>query len=304
MAEGFASPTSTKSTLGNQVTRASAPSFGFGTSTREQQGKIFLDEDHSKLSPPAYPTPAPVAYNLHAAVGVQRETKRRGAPQWQFSTSERFSNSKYTVAVPGPGAYAAPSAMGAQVQGNMQTQPKFGFGSAERHNCKDIYVSEEHSKTARFGRDTPGPASLTLKSAVGKQADSKKANQPSWVFGSQQRFRSVHGVVPAGIGPGSYSTSAAVGSQPLSTKANGPCFGFGTSDREGMAKVFLTREHEKVNAGKVSPGPVSYTHQEAIGRQFTSKNPQAPGWKFGSADRWVYQGSSKMSNPGPGAYVV
>jgi hypothetical protein len=85
----------------------SAPSYGFGTASRETAQKRFISDEHSKSKIPAY-TPGPGAYKHAVTVSTkQSESKSREAPAWRFGTQDRFGkrDSKRDAGVPGPGAY-------------------------------------------------------------------------------------------------------------------------------------------------------------------------------------------------------
>jgi len=69
-------------------------------------------------------------------------------------------------------------------------------------------------------------------------------------------------------------------------------------------KLYLSPEHEKMNCGVHSPGPVSYTLHESTGKQALSKNCSMPSWGFGTANRWTADKQTRSHTPGPGAYCV
>ena len=120
-------------------------------------------------------------------------------------------------------------------------------------------MSEDHNK-ARHGIESPGPMVYKLKGAFGKQDASRAANQPAWVFSSTNRFKYDHLKRAAtSPGPGSYTLGASVGPQVASTKTSAPAPGFGTSDRDHVAKLYLSPEHEKLQAGVHSPGDAAAT---------------------------------------------
>ena len=88
--------------FGNQATsrRRSAPSFGFGSSTRNQAGKVFISREHAKLATSGF-SPGPSAYTLRAAVGTQNDGRKRSSPQWVFGSSDRFMQGKKGIQDPG-----------------------------------------------------------------------------------------------------------------------------------------------------------------------------------------------------------
>ena len=246
-----------KSLFGVQATskRRSAPSFGFGSSTRAQAGKVFLSQEHAKLSTPGF-SPGPSAYTMRASVGSQSDGRKASSPQWVFGSSERFQQvSRKEVQNPGPGTYSAASGVGVQVSSSKHSQPLYGFGTAERSHVEKVFVSEEHNKSL-YGIESPGPMMYTLQGAVGRQELSRKENQPTWVFSSSERFRYEHVKRAAtSPGPGAYTMSASVGPQPSSTKTSAPLPGFGTSNRDQMQKIYISPEHVCAIAPRLSsPG--------------------------------------------------
>lgn len=93
----------TRSMFGDQAPskRRSAPSFGFGSSTRNQAAKVFISPEHAKLSSMAY-SPGPSAYSLRASVGTQADGRKASSPQWVFGSAERFmASAKRDVQNPG-----------------------------------------------------------------------------------------------------------------------------------------------------------------------------------------------------------
>lgn len=287
--------------------RRSSPSYGFGSSTRNQASKVFLSAEHAKLSTPGF-SPGPSAYTLRASVGNQADGRKASSPQWAFGSSDRFLGSgKKSIQNPGPGAYDMPAGVGLQVSSSKQTQPMFGFGSAGRDHVAKVFVSEEHNKSLH-GIDSPGPQVYKLLGAVGKQELSQTMNQPAWVFASSDRFKYEHVKRAAtSPGPGAYTLSQSVGSQVVSTKASSPMPGFGTSNREQMNKLYISTEHEKAQSGNNSPGPCNYTVPESTGRQPLSKYSSMPSWGFGTSSRFLgnaQRPGGNMNTPGPGSYCI
>jgi hypothetical protein len=298
----------TRSMFGSQPlsARRSAASYGFGSSTRDHQAKLFISQAHSATAGYGLGSPGPATYGLRASVGRQEDARKASAPSYGFSTNERFTVSKDTDAANAPlGGFSA-SSFGNQASSSTASQPKFGFGSAHRNQMERVFISEEHNKSM-FGKHSPGPCSYTLKGAMGKQDASRlngnAATQPAWAFGSTKRFQYDH--VKRAMnspGPGSYAMTASVGKQ--STRESAPIFGFGSSTRENQAKVYMSPEHEKGNFGRGSPGPCTYTLQQSVGTQRLSKDHSSASWGFGTADRWSGGPRSSDMSPGPGSYCI
>ena len=79
------------STLGNQwvSSRQSAPSYGFGTSTREHAAKVFISPKHAQLSTMPL-SPGPAKYGSKSVLGPQLILTSQ--PSYGMGTSERFNN--------------------------------------------------------------------------------------------------------------------------------------------------------------------------------------------------------------------
>jgi len=253
-------------------------------------------------------SPGPAVYTKKSTLGSQLESVNASEPQWVFGTSDRFSKpTKEAIKFPAANAYTLKPAIGAQTSSLCASQPIYGMGTSTRESVRKVYVSEGHSTSAFAGVGSPGPASYTLKSAVGPQLLSVKQTPAAWAFAKNARFQDPdlkrQSKLPA---PNAYEQPSSVGNQLVSTRQTAPLPGFGTSTRENMNKVFLTPAHEKVQHGKASPGPLSYSLQASIGNQNMSPKRNLPSWGFGSCDRWYTRNMAKRHAdiPAPGAYNI
>ena len=115
--------------------------------------------------------------------------------------------------------------------------PKYGFGAASRGTAQKVFVSQEHTALATAGMHSPGPAVYLLPPSVGgTQPDGRRANPPSWGFGTANRFRPMS--APAVPGPGHYPMPpGAAGAQTNSRYSTQPIFGFGSAERKHVRKV-------------------------------------------------------------------
>jgi len=294
----------TRSTFGVQSRGQwrSSPVYGFGSGTRDQQDKVFVSHEHSKLvGNPC--SPGPAVYTKQAAVGPQTDGSKASAPVWAFGTAGRWTgNSKDSA--PGPGQYDATRGVGTQVSSAKTSAPIYGFGSSTRAHVEKVFVTEEHNK-ALFGINSPGPATYAHKGAVGPQTLSNNGSQPGWVMGKAERFSYDHVKrAAAAPGPGAYAMTPAVGQQYSSTKPSTPRFGFGTSDRDMAAKVYISSEHEKSSGGRDVPGPGTYPVKQMTGSQnASSKQHTSAAWGFGTSERFSTK-KGYSSAPGPGQYIV
>ena len=117
-----------RSMLGPQISssRATAPIFGFGSSTREHAAKIFISAEHAKLSTKTI-SPGPALYTMPSTVGPQVDGAIESAPRWAFGSAQRF-NAITKNNLPGPGSYEARSSLGVQGSSDCQRSPFMGWG--------------------------------------------------------------------------------------------------------------------------------------------------------------------------------
>ena len=101
--------------------------------------------------------------------------------------------------------------------------------------------------------------------------------------------------------------NAAIGPQPDSRKSNAPAFGFGAADRNASSKVYVSKEHSKVDFGKLGPGAV-YETKSSFGKQVDAKKRSPASVGFGSADRFLQPSAARAKRnpqvPGPGSYPL
>ena len=83
-----------KSMFGDQTlsNRRSAPSHGFGSSTRGHANKVFMGSEHAKTSSLSC-TPGP-CYEMGSSCGSQGDSGKVSPPQWRFGTVDRDMASK------------------------------------------------------------------------------------------------------------------------------------------------------------------------------------------------------------------
>jgi len=310
----------TRTMLGPQVNskKRSPAAYGFGSSTRDQQAKVFVSQEQAALQGTSA-SPGPAVYTQQASVGPQASGTKESSPLWTFGTEDRWAaqqrengTTKYAVAVPGAGTYNTGVGVGQQQpESKTRTMPAYGFGSSSREDMSKVFISEEMDKVRQFGRGSPGPASFMLNPAVGKQVLSGKEQQPLWVMGTAKRFgKDLTGWVPA---PGHYGKdedhgriAPGVGPQVSSTYRSQPRFGFGSSDRDQAAKVYISKDHEAATGGRDAPGPGQYKITSMTGNNIvssTKKTSQAFGFGTSSRFRDTFKKDGFYA-PGPGAYVV
>ena len=85
--------------------RHTAPSHGFGSSTRSHAQKVFMGAEHAKTYNFGAGTPGP-RYQSINAVGPQQDSGKADAPQWNFGTAERFATTSRRNGPGTPGLWA------------------------------------------------------------------------------------------------------------------------------------------------------------------------------------------------------
>eukprot|EP00322_Chrysochromulina_rotalis_P002286 CAMPEP_0115837084 /NCGR_PEP_ID=MMETSP0287-20121206/5039_1 /TAXON_ID=412157 /ORGANISM="Chrysochromulina rotalis, Strain UIO044" /LENGTH=311 /DNA_ID=CAMNT_0003290585 /DNA_START=17 /DNA_END=952 /DNA_ORIENTATION=+ len=303
----------TYSTFGQQSLggKASAPSFGFGSNSRDKQNNVFISQEHMAIQCAGKNSPGPAMYTQPQSVGPQPNSRYRRAPTPGFGTAERFRKRPDAMKTdgrfgnnPGPGAYASPPAsVGPQVLGRFKSEPLRGFGTAERKHVKKVWISQSHMKTDMHGMHSPGPATYALKSTMGKQDESVIPSPPTWVFSSAARTEVEPG--KHSPGPAAYTLQQSVGPQLDSRKPSAGTPGFGASTRDIRAKIYIGEAQGKSDFGKQSPGPAApYQLVQSVGKQVLSQTREAPAAAFSKHSRWADYEREQRKNavPGPGAY--
>ena len=100
-----------------------------------------------------------------------------------------------------------------------RSAPAFGFGAGSRDQFSKLFVSQEHTLSNTYGRQSPGPATYVLPASVGgKQPDGRKPDPPVWRFAKNDRFN--YGKSDPVPDPTRYNLPKSIGGkQPNSAKA-------------------------------------------------------------------------------------
>eukprot|EP00798_Chlamydomonas_sp_ICE-L_P016024 gene16024-22162_t len=286
-----------RSGFGKQVEsdNSTDPAYGFGTSHRDAYQKLYLSKEQT-LAMSGNNSQGSV-YKYQSAIGTQPESKYSTSSSIGFGSSSR--SIKYGKnGVPGPGTYNKGGAIGVMPESQRATSPRALFGNSTRDGEAKVWLDEELMKTT-MGRDTPGPNSYKQPGCVGNQTESKYATLPTWKQGTAERFadkdtrRDFPGAGTYGVG------TPAVGKQPNSTKRTQQNAKIGTSTRDGASKVFVSKEHEKSQHGRNTPGPTTCPVVHSFGTQTLSAKKTNPSFGFGTAKRDV---GNRNDSPGPGSY--
>ncbi|KAG8463235.1 hypothetical protein KFE25_011232 [Diacronema lutheri] len=328
-----------RSTFGAQPLshRPTAPSYGFGSTTRAGAARVFQEG----RVPSDSPSPGPAGYRpAESAVGKQPSSRKLSSPSYGFGTSVRFGldsprgsdassspsaspaalsprgalpgGRSARASAPGPGSYALPSSFGRQADARRLSPPNAAFGTSERDDAAKLYLGPEGERL-QAGRHSPGPATATLPGSFLKQAEAKARSAPAWGFGSSsQRGTAAEAAAlrnaAATPGPQHYATIAfaAGGSAGRGAGRPAPLFTFPRASREEVSRMWVSSEHARARSGLAGPGPAGYAPAEsAVGRQLSSTRPSSRACSFGSADRFAAYGRAAVgvdATPGPGYY--
>lgn len=287
-----------KSTFGPQPVagRRSAPAYGFGSGTRNQQSKVFAGSQFAKTNNVSI-TPGPCYENINS-VGLQADSGKNSYPQWQFGTAQRFGSGPRQK-IPGPGTYNNAGSFGMQGLSHRNSFPLYGFGTSDRQNVTKVFISSLHEKS-KHGVESPGPAAMYSR---GSGLDGSE-----YGFGTDERYMrrdrmlNDQGELP---GPGSYDHDSTFNQQHSSSRRTDSRYSFGSSDRAMQAKTFVSEFHAKASPGAhpTSPGPAVYNAAPSIGVQATTRGKSASAWGFSKATRFP-TGAYANDSPGPGAYAI
>ena len=297
--------------------KKSAPNYGFGSGTRDQVNKLFISQEHTLTIQYGKESPGPAQYMLPPSVGGKQPDGRKGDPPvWSMGVADRFlygyiskqERARNAVA-PGPVTYDLPPTVGGKQPDTRlgSDPPVWGFGSGTRDQVNKLFISQEHTLTIQYGKESPGPAKYMLPPSVGgKQPDGRKGDPPVWSFAKSPR-KTMDDEEVSRRSPGMiYNIPAAVGPQPDGRIPNAPRYGMGASTRETRSKVYMTKELMEGGPPHFpTPGPAgTITLTPAIGKQVDGKKATSPRCSFTRRSRWADHEREIARNtvPGPGAY--
>ena len=194
----------------------SAPMASFGAGTREARSKLFISHEHNRLDNYGQGSPGPATINLPSTMGRQSSSAIQSPGVVAFTQAGRTDPrevqlAKEKASMPGPGGtYQIGPSVGKQLLSRYASAPQAGFGTSEVSHQEKLYQSQQHEKM-HFGKASPGPlAKYQIDNSIGRQLESKDASQPSWGFGSADRWASYNKEIKANTtpGPGSYDPVA------------------------------------------------------------------------------------------------
>lgn len=186
-------------------TLSTRPTLGrthFGSCTRDIQEKIYIAKEYNK-GYLGHDSPGPTAYKQHGSMGKMLTSDKPSNPMWGQGTEKRFENihTKEAAGLPGVGEYKYMPSCGKQVSSTKPTKAIIGFGSSSRSDREKVYMNKE-AEASTGGKDSPGPATARPVNAYGRQILATKKSNPSWGWGTADRFAYMR--KKDGPGPGEY----------------------------------------------------------------------------------------------------
>ena len=116
----------------------------FGSATRDQVAKVWLDEELMKVNF-GKQSPGPCQYSKPSGMGKQAESMFPTQPAYKQSSSPRFSDKDPRRDVPGAGSYqSAYASLGKQALSNKQTLPSPKIGTSNRDAVSKVRLLHGH----------------------------------------------------------------------------------------------------------------------------------------------------------------
>ena len=224
------------------------PSFSFGAAQRDEIAKLYISKEHDKLTPSRW-SPGAI-YQVKSS--INHETAH------SFGKASRSNSRPHRV---------SEDVTSANPDSQHFKFPAFAsvlFGTDSRDNLKNATILQNHPQ-AFFGKHSPGPQAYTV-------TQPPREVVPAITFGHKTKILASDSQTPVNVGPGSYLVPAAVGPQVESTKSSHPTVRFARAARAPQRRV--SQPVTNVDGGVPS-----------IGRQFSSKLPNASHVVFGSGTR-------------------
>lgn len=197
------------------------------------------------------------------------------------------------------------NALGGQAQSARRTEPKYSLSKVGRENQQSVYITEDHNRTQRLGRQSPiGGPIYQQGSTLGGA---------SYSFGGGQKKSSpttrpkTGDMLPKADDPFDLPTNDAMGcspdSQPFKYRRE-PKHIIGTEPRGGLKDAALLENHSVAFYGRQSPGPAA-APGDKFGRPSNNltKARFAPARPFGMKTpiRWMELGQNPP-DVGPGKH--
>mmetsp|Transcript_10054 Transcript_10054/g.29859 ORF Transcript_10054/g.29859 Transcript_10054/m.29859 type:complete len:331 (-) Transcript_10054:55-1047(-) len=207
------------------------------------------------------------------------------------------------------------SALGTQAQSNRATICTHKISNVGREQFKNVYISEEHTRIARVGRESPagGPIYNVTKSTLGGVSygfGTAKRDITTLKRTSATKNKPGEFFAPNNEDPDDFPTNAALDVVPDEQQFKYPrlpTMRIGTEPRGKLKDAFLLQNHSVAFYSRSSPGPAAIGDE--FGPKFQPTKPRmAPARPFGA--KTMHKGVDWMSagrgdNPeevGPGRH--
>lgn len=198
-------------------------------------------------------------------------------------------------------------ACGNQAQSSRKSAPSFGISKVGRSRTEAVYISEDHTRTARIGRESPiaGPV-YDIPSTLGGTnirfgrgtRDLQKLRRTSTTRGRPGEF-ALQVDDPDDI-PTNDALDIQVDSQPFKYRRD-PEIIIGTDPRGKLKDAELIKNHAAAFFGRASPGPAAIG--DTYGPSLGPTKPSSSARPFGTKTKttWMNCGDNPP-NMGPGAH--
>ncbi len=296
-----------RSSLGVQTLslKESMPIHSFGKqSTREQLSKVYISAEHHAVrttagsgascggcgAPRAAPrtcmqvemkgkSPAPLGYNVPAALDKQLEAQKRTAPRYSFSHLDRL-----VVSTSVPGGTCTAGQLGSSPAELSKQMHKPHAHLARRTR------SPPRLQTVAPSTKVPGPGEYTLPGAFGPQMESAKQTQPVTKMGHAERES-----VRQRLFTGRTSARAKARTQRAHVTSEA------LLAHAQINKEYLSERMMTGLLGTLGPDPCTYGPSSALGKQVLSSKRTGPAFSLPSTERLKaeYERLSQ-SMPAPG----
>lgn len=187
--------------------RPTEPTVKFGSEGRNQHSSIGKGfEEHLYGQSPG------AIYDPPSSMGRQPNSGKAKGPAFHFGTEPCHTDPKIISAldrrsgsIPGPGQYAAQSACAPQASSLQRSYPVYGMGSATRTQAGLASLEPHRAPVVLGGTYSPGTAVYNEDvSSFKKGIISTKRNNPSHVFGTDDKFARNRSTGHLAPGPGAY----------------------------------------------------------------------------------------------------
>lgn len=194
------------SALGEQTdsSKMTQPKYRFGSTTRDQQAKVFLTSTHIKEQMGTMGA-APGSYVPAEALGMQASSLRRSSPSFSMPRTEKLKDDyeKMRRSLPAVGQYETWGSIGKQSLSGSKTLPAYAFGSSSWDKEEKRFLTVGHANRTLLGTSTSNYDHQRDNnfSSIGRQSTSHRENSATHKFGTGPKMIFKTNDTP---GPGAY----------------------------------------------------------------------------------------------------